>query len=383
MATKAQSEINRIAKAMASTDAPHIGSICMWTLTGCRINRDDLIKLYKKHGLDEAWLPPEIEGSVAFTKALRWAQRGDRQGYMIRPIDDTKEAIIVGIVKEDVDKPKEDLAYGVEAKVKYNKEHESVQVTDSKHPLAGRIKALFTEMQEAYIGRDFTRMLTRNIAKRMGSICLRHTGGVYFVPVHHTETLLKHRAVMSEIGAEFSVLPVYGNDLSKEDLGKQARRALEEEIKEVEAEIQKFKETAPRGDTLKRRLEEFKELKKRAQMYAQLLQIKVVDINQGLGDCEKQIKAILGVVEKEKGEKKGRRRKTEKKDTEAVPKVKNVVKSRKKAPAKKATKKTPAKKAPAKKAPKKKVPAKKKAPAKAKEEVISDTGKVKIVKVKK
>lgn len=354
MATKAQVEISRLAESMARTDAPHIGSIVMWTLTGCRISREELVKLYDRHGLDHDWLPPEIEGGVAFHKAIREVkQSGWQKGYMIRPIDDNKDAIVLGIVKEDVNRPNEDLAYGLEAKVKYDKKNEAVRVTDSNHPLAAAIKAQFKDMVDTYVSIDFIRLLSKNIGHRMDSVCLRKTGGTYFVPAHKTEVLLKHRAIMTELGAEFSVLPLYGNDLALEDVGKQARRSLEEEIKEIEVEIMRFKEAAPRSDTLRRRIEEFKTLKAKAEMYSSLLSIKVKDINQGIEDCTSQVKKILGVVEKEKEEKKAATRKGKKEKEEKAPvettKVKNVVKV-KKAPRKKPSKKVPAKKKPTRKA---------------------------------
>jgi hypothetical protein len=313
-----QAAANRIAGA-AKKSGEQIGAIVYWACEGVSIESDKLKKVFQKHKLDEArWFPPPIESSVVFSKALREVKRDGHLStedgrVLIRPINKSDTEIVIGVVDETRDKAKQDLTYDVPCKVVFTKETDqrpaSVAIKGKQHPAAVAIKQTFNDLKDKYITRDITRMLVRNIYRRMGSICLRSTGGVYFAPAAYTDEVQKHQDVVESLGgSEFYFIPIYGDAVTKNNLGRQVKRSLEEELKELQVKLQEFKtEKAPRPDTAARRVEDFKALKDKVSMYSSMLSLKVGDLNQGIKDAAQGMKALLGDLEKARDEKKTKR----------------------------------------------------------------------------
>lgn len=285
-------------------DGDKIGLITYWSCEGS-IAVADLQELFTKHGLEQEWFPPSIRGSAAFRKALAVA-RNRVSGYILRPIVDDDDKIVWGIVRETVDKVKVDLAHATEAKVAYKKDTEEVRCkgTGQALALAEEVKAAYANLTETFIARDIQRMLKRNIGRDMGSITLRRGGGFYFTPPKFLGLIEKHKAIVDEINeSDMGILVLTdAHAVNKKTVGADTRRSLEDDLNEVKAEIERYRTSSPREDTLERRLEEFKALKARCSMYSNMLGIQVKDLHQGINDCAKQLKGIIGQVQVKKAE---------------------------------------------------------------------------------
>lgn len=367
--------VSKIKNAVGRSDSrtKELGAITMWTFRDVKVKADVLYKMYERAGIDPKknpeLYPRDLVGSVCFHKTLR-ELRAKTGSIMVRPIDESSERIIIGLVREDRDRDKADLDYEVEAKVKFKKDTESVTHRAKKGTEGERVAKMIVETYDAlsqhYISIDLSRMMTKIVTRHMGSVCLRSTGGVYFTPAHHVMTLEKLQSIFNQLGAtDVTVIPIFGDDRSKSNLGRQTQRALHEELAALQKEIEDFKAKTPRSDTLQNRVVQYKALKKRCDMYASMLSIKVDDIKTGIDDCGKAVQALLGVVEAKKAERKGGKRSTPKDDKKtSARRVRKTEDTAERKPAKKkATKKAPAKKRPArKKTTRKKAPAKKKRP---------------------
>jgi hypothetical protein len=312
MGTKT-STINRIKNATAKRDESdvEIGVLAMWTLRDFSVTVTGLKARYVAAGLNEDGdlFPPAIRPDVAFHKALRQA-RGKTNGLLVRKIVNTDDRIVVGLVREDKDEINTDLEYGVEAKVAFFKPTDSaparvaVSGSGTGRAVGERIVALYNEMTTTYVGTDMLRTLTRAM-HRFGAVNLRGAGGVYLVPSVRGDDARRLQQVVEGVGdSEFVLVPIFGTAESKANLAKKTRRALHEELEALNAEIEEFKTKPPRRDTLQRRLEEYKELKKRARMYADMLSFKADSIVAGLGECSRAIASILGDVEADTAERK-------------------------------------------------------------------------------
>lgn len=310
MATAAKQNVgvNKVAQALKGEGAP-IGAMVFWSLgDNIEVKQDDLEAMFQTEKLDtNKWLPPKIRAATAFSKALILTRR-EAKGYMVRPILESQDAHVVGIVKETADKATVDLDYAVECKVKFDKTNESVSLSTA-HPVGEMIRTHYKKLVDYYITRDVMRMLVCNIGGRWGgcgmdSLMLRPSGGLYFVPQRYLPELVKHQNIVNQLGeSEMTVLEIYDNASTRKNLAAPAKRSLEEELHEIEAEIEEFATKSVREDTLKRRLASFKETKAKAEMYASMLSIKVDDINAGLAACTKRIMSLLNNVQTEKAEK--------------------------------------------------------------------------------
>jgi len=308
MSTKTKQNVADVAKMMDAQKGKHVGSIVMWTLLSPSVSTADLKALYAKHGLDwDAWGPEALDGEVTFHKAIAEAKR-TVTGWRFVTLLDGKEKKVIGVVQESVDKAKEDVKYRTDwttdaVKITYDKVNAAVKTTNPAHPVAKVVASTYKKLEDLYTTPDFTRFLVRNIKENGGAIQLRATGGTYFMPSSNYDLVLKHKAVVEECGVEFTVLNVKEDEISRQDLGRSAMRSMGEELKELELELQGWKDTPPRADTIGRRLEAYKALKGKAEMYASMLQIKADDLLTGLSACTKKAREVLGVVETAKAEK--------------------------------------------------------------------------------
>jgi hypothetical protein len=304
----------QIAAKMAAQTGTHIGSIAMWTLSGCQITAGALHTLYEQVGLAwDEWGPPDIDGDAAFTKALREAKR-DAEGYRFVTLFNGADKKVVGIVREDVNKAAEDVDYKKDwsseaCKVTHDRINLSVRLSNPAHPVGQRIKALYTECTETYMVTDFIRLLSRNVTQRMDGVSLRSRGGAYFVPATRYADLLKHQALLEAVSAEAEMFVGNLKDDAQtvRSVGRDARRDLLAEIAAFEAELAEWREKLPRRDTLGRRLAEYKSLSMKAETYAQMLSIKADDILDSLRAASTEAGRLLGIAEDEHGKKKAAR----------------------------------------------------------------------------
>lgn len=312
-------ENKKIVDALTSTGGALLGTMAMWSLWDAVISVEELKEKFEEVGLDwDEWGLPEISGQRAFRKAVRATRQESDPDILVRPILTGEEEIVMGIVRESRLKEEKDLRYAAECIVTYDRANEAVKLSNSKNQWGQLLKQKFSDLHDYYVTQDFIRLLTKNISKRLGAICLRSTGGVYFVPHlgQNSEILMKHRLLINAVGnSHFSCYPVFDNRQSQRDLGYEAKRELHEEIASIQELIEEFKAEPPRRDTMKRKLESFQDLKKKAQTYATMLKVKVDDILGGIDDCASQLRGVLQIeeekaakVEEEKKSKKKARR---------------------------------------------------------------------------
>lgn len=308
-------ENKKIMDALTSTGGNLLGTMAMWSLWDAVMSVEDLKQRFKKCDLDwDEWGMPEVSGQQAFRKAIKATRQETDSDILVRPILHGEDEIVMGIVRESKLREKKDLRYAAECIVTYVKEHERVDLSDPKHQVGQLLKQRYKDLHDFYVTNDFIRLLTKNISKRLGAICLRSTGGVYFIPHlgSNSEVLMKHRILINGIGnSHFSCYPVFDNRQAQRDLGYEAKRELMEEVAKIQEKIEEFKNDPPRVDTLKRKVEAFQELKKKAQTYSTMLSVKVQDVVKGIEDCRQQLLGMIKVedekkekVEAEKKEKK-------------------------------------------------------------------------------
>lgn len=299
---------------MAGKD--EIGCIVMWTCAEVRVHVDRLKQLYSEVGLDPDgdYFPPPLQGSALYRHCINRAKSGASKGsqrILARPILEDVDKIVTGYVREDADEQASDLDYEVEAKTCYVKAAETVRVKGQPGSrgldVANEAKRLYDELSGCYVSKDIRRNLVRVIHGRMNSVCLRKMGGVYFTPPQHSDDVRRLGQITERLGeSEFVVIPVHSTPEAKANVAKGARRALQEELTDLQQQLKEFREKTPREDTLQRRLEEFTELKARAEMYAELLEIKVDDIKLGLQAAAQATRKLLGEVQDEKAKPKSR-----------------------------------------------------------------------------
>lgn len=283
--------LNHLVSVLA-TGGTHLGDLCFWSLSEASIVRSDLESKWKTTGLPMELLPEPPTVEKAFKLSVRETQVGlaDR---LIRPVIDNEASVVFAVVHEQ----KHDdgtLTYTQEAKVALELLTGTVGTDSPAHELVVAIKSRFTALRDTHTADDVRRTITRTL-QSFSAVLLRESGGVWWVPAPHAEPLRKLQAAIESIGSSrFYLLPVHDSADAHRTLGDAAAKSLETELTELKAEVESFLAQPPeRTSTLVRRFDAFDALKSRAQLYRDILQVQVKDLDSTLLQLASSIEKLL------------------------------------------------------------------------------------------
>lgn len=283
--------LNQLVSVLA-TGGTHLGDLCFWSLAEASIVRSDLESKWKSSGLALELLPEPPTVEKAFKLAVRETQvgLGDR---LIRPVIDNEASVIFAVVHEQ----KHDdgtLSYTQEAKAMLDLLTGTVSSDNAAHELVVAIQARFAALRDTHTSDDVRRTITRTLAS-FASVLLRENGGVWWVPAPHATALRQLQATIESIGSSrFYLLPVHDSNDAARTLGDAASKSLEADLAELKAEVESFVAQPPeRTSTLVRRFDAFDALRGRAQLYRDILQVQVKDLDSTLTQLASSIETLL------------------------------------------------------------------------------------------
>lgn len=283
--------LNQLVSVLA-TGGTHLGDLCFWSLSDASIVRSDLESKWKLSGLPEQLLPEPPTIAKTFKLAVREAQVGLAE-RLIRPVIDDEVSIVFAVVHEQ---KHEDgtLSYTQEAKAVLDLLTGKMSSDVPAHELVAIIASRFAALRDTHTADDVRRTITRTLAS-FAAVLLRENGGVWWVPSPHAQSLRKLQAAIESIGAShFYLLPVHDTADATRTLSDAAARSLETELAELKSEVESFVAQPPeRTATLVRRFDAFDALKARAQLYRDILQVQVKDLDSTLDQLAGSIERLL------------------------------------------------------------------------------------------
>lgn len=127
------------------------------------------------------------------------------------------------------------------------------------------------------------------------AVTLRDHGGVYWVPAPYAETVRRLQGAIEKIGSSrVYLLPVHASADANRTLGAAAKIAIEDELAALKAEVEGFMASPPdRPSTLVRRLDAFEGLQARANLYRDVLQVHVADLDATLAGLTASVESLL------------------------------------------------------------------------------------------
>lgn len=278
--------------AVLSKGGQHLGDLCWWTLSDAAVNRADLEAKWKASGLPPDLLPEPPTVAKALKLAIREAQvgLGDR---LIRPVIDSEATIIFAVVHEQ----KHDdgtLSYTQEAKLVLDLLTGVLSSDQSGHDLVVNIQARFAALRNVHAADDVRRTITRALTSFAG-VLLRENGGVWWLPSVHAAALRQLQGTIESLGSSrFSLVPVHASNDAQRTLGDAAAKSIEAELEELKREVAQFVAQPPeRTSTLVRRFDAFDALRGRAQLYRDVLQVQVKDLDSTLNQLAASIETLL------------------------------------------------------------------------------------------
>uniref|UniRef100_A0A6M3LG32 Uncharacterized protein n=1 Tax=viral metagenome TaxID=1070528 RepID=A0A6M3LG32_9ZZZZ len=273
-----------------------LGYVVWWALERVmRVVEDRVKKIFTKYGFDEKEFPEVCSSEVAFTRALSRAKRDKLlDKWLIRKIFLGDDKIVYGIVKEKIDKDNEDLDYKKEDKITLKRKTEDIQL-ENNTPQGQLVKKFYGELRGILDNYHLMVFLLQQV-KVMNALQLRDTGGIYFLPIQYEERVLRIEKALAELSPESTIclLPIYKDDRAKKSLTMSFDENFQAELEAKADELKKRIESeGTRASTFNNRLNEFKELRQKAQVYEDLLNFKAGGIHKKIGELEQKVKKAL------------------------------------------------------------------------------------------
>jgi hypothetical protein len=270
----------------------HLGDLIWWTLAEASIDRSILKNIWAGAQLAPEHLPDPPTAEKALKAAVREAAVG-QPDRLIRLGKENEAEIVFAVVRE-TKHGDGSVSYQQETRVILDRKVETVSSDIVGHDLAGVITTRFGELRSRHTADDIRRAMMKAL-DACAAVTLRDHGGVYWVPVPYAETVRRLQGAIEKIGSSrVYLLPVHASVDANRTLGDAAKVAIEDELAALKAEVEGFMTTPPdRPSTLVRRLDAFEGLQARANLYRDVLQVHVADLETTLADLTSSVENLL------------------------------------------------------------------------------------------
>jgi len=286
-----------------------IGYVVWWGLDGVHVDGIAAAADWSCAGLPEEFEPKALKAATAYSAAIKRAlvKQGDAATRIsVKEVAKTEGYWLHSIKEWESVSNDEGMAADVEpttvSKVALTFEDELVVVSES-HPIADNIQRLF-EHHNGYCGANEVRPSVTNTIRQLGGVPLRHNGGIYFVPRGSSETLQALKKVVEGWGSStFYPLPQVDGDEARRAVTASARDAFREELATVRAEVEEFiaREDDPdaptlRDSTVQRRLDQLQEMRDRAELYVEAIELNRDVLLEGADEVEQMTRQLLAAI---------------------------------------------------------------------------------------
>jgi hypothetical protein len=237
-------------------------------------------------------LPEPPTAEKALKVAVREATVGQHDRLIRLGLENETE-IVFAVVRE-TRHDDGSVSYMQETRVVLDRATERVTPDVPGHDLASVIAARFGELRSTHTPDDIRRSMMK-VLDSCAAITLRDHGGVVWVPAPYAETVRRLQSAVERIGtSKLYILPVHASADANRTLGDAAKVAIEDELAQLKAEVEGFMASPPdRPSTLVRRLDAFEGLAARANLYRDILQVHVQDLEKTLADLTGSIESLL------------------------------------------------------------------------------------------
>ena len=320
--------IYNLAAVEASTEqVPVVGYTVLWRLHGLRVKHDQLKNALDRAGFLEflpdpptprkslrralqAWVVARARAAQAQQVIAQQTNPDEAKRTLIRVINRAgSEHIVFALVMEDVDYKALGLNYATDLRIQLHKKtgqmicttqttgriesyHESQQV-------AAELQPYWREFKDLHVACDLSEMV-RRIINSLQATALRRAGGVYFVPNGKRDELVRLREMVAGLPhlEDQPFVCAFGvPDLqeTKTQMTQVLHAGMLDEVASLRADLRRLiaEGTNVREDTVITRLAAFQSVRAKAQVYADLLGLRLDRMRAEIGELETQARRLL------------------------------------------------------------------------------------------
>lgn len=278
--------------AVLSKSGQHLGDIVFWMLSEASTDRQSLESKWKSAQLPMELLPEPPTVTKSFKLAVRETQTGLSDRLIRLAVED--EGSVVFAIVHEARHADGTLVYTQEARVGLELLTGTINTDAPTHDLVTAIQTRFESLKNTHTADDIRRTITKTL-QSFSAVLLRESGAIWYVPAPNAERLRRLQACIESIGhSKLYLLPVHDGPDASRTLGDAATKSLEADLAELKAEVESFLASPPdRASTLVRRFDAFDALRGRAQLYRDVLNVQVKDLDSTLTELGESVEKLL------------------------------------------------------------------------------------------
>lgn len=247
--------------------------------------------LAEQHGIDPALVPDYAGDRATVTRAIQRVSVGlIRQHVLLRPIKRTPTEVVYGIVRERANESEERLDHTFDSTVRWDAEP-NPGLVGGTHPIAERVRREYATLRDRVVADDWAPAITAALMK-LGAAAVRDDGRVYWCPPQKLAEVRKLAGYLREVGIDIVVCDVEAE--ARTVVQDVAQVSLDEELERLAAEVDAF-DGKQRPGTYELRLEQFQQLRQRANLYRDALGVGVERTQAVLNALEAKVERMLDV----------------------------------------------------------------------------------------
>lgn len=207
----------------------YIGHLVWYTIhDALRVSRDELEAHFAAAGISPQFFPERIRAVDAFRRATKQAERanlpvpnqeGLRMNLLVREVSADNDQVVRHLVRELVNARQVRLSYETVGEWTFRRALASIRTyrlaADMGDQEVGRTlrraEELFADFLVYYRG-EHIRRVVQQMLENMAVTPVRPSGGVYFVPARHKDSLERIGALMGALDQEWFTMPVIDSE---------------------------------------------------------------------------------------------------------------------------------------------------------------------------
>jgi hypothetical protein len=263
-------------KRVAAAGGQHIGDLISWNTDRINVSRLDARRVFDLIGLGA--LIPDVDPATMLSRAAGEVRRPD--GIVVRsfaqPKNDTPAAVGVYEVKPHAGEAGDEYVYGARCRVNLTAglvvalPPEGMPIVDAAlahaEMVAGRANHLLSHCET----KDLSAALVGTV-KALQGVPLREKGGFYLLPPTSCATWLRIEPGLEQLGVRSIRIEMHDAPSNVSVARTAAASALEADLQELMADLDKAAAEGMRKGALERRVAFCKELKAKAELYRGVL----------------------------------------------------------------------------------------------------------------
>lgn len=285
--------VNNPLESLLSPSGKHVGDFVGWELSGS-FNQEEVQRLASDHGLADDLKLPRTGALNAYKRAVNQCVKGskDVRRFEVRHVETTAQWVVHAVCENTVEEgdhgtvtdkvAKSDtlfrVAFDMEAYKATTPADRLLHIEDEGHPVAVRLRQLYEEICVVY-QHDQVRVAMQRAFEKWRAFRVISSGGWWFVPAYQAQKVRDWANFMRALGQKPVVSPVRDDRETIAALKSSSEDTLENQVENLIAELVKFNERGSvRASTLETKVEEFDELRARAELYSQMFGAKANEI---------------------------------------------------------------------------------------------------------